>query len=209
MAFLVVPMKSSPGLPSARARTGPNDSPTCTHTQHRLREGSHVPVKASHTLYRSRQSTKKIRLSRKVSSGLFCHQLSLIYTGHFGSLTSISACFLQSWSHSTTLRSFPPPDTMVPSFRTQTEKIPPSWAPDTCWLMRLPPVHQDKQQIRTQTEDTLCVMDPFIFSGFGKTNENCTLTSLDDPREHICTIFTSCGRVKVGRRTWLRFSNEP
>ncbi len=33
MAFLVVPMKSSPGFPSARARTGPNDSPTWTQTQ--------------------------------------------------------------------------------------------------------------------------------------------------------------------------------
>lgn len=49
MAFLVVPMKSSPGLPSARARMGPNDSPTWTHTQYTLKERSDVPVKASHT----------------------------------------------------------------------------------------------------------------------------------------------------------------
>lgn len=32
MAFLVVPTKSSPGFPSARARTGPKDSPTWTRT---------------------------------------------------------------------------------------------------------------------------------------------------------------------------------
>lgn len=36
IAFLVVPMKSSPGFPSAKVRTGPNDSPTCTHTNIQL-----------------------------------------------------------------------------------------------------------------------------------------------------------------------------
>lgn len=54
MAFLVVPTKSSPAFPSDRARTGPNDSPTWTHTQHRLKDGSQ-------------------RGGLTFSSGLFCH----------------------------------------------------------------------------------------------------------------------------------------
>ncbi|KAF3847355.1 hypothetical protein F7725_020383, partial [Dissostichus mawsoni] len=55
----------------------------------------------------------------------------------------------------------PPPDTMVPSFRTQTEKIPPSWAPDTTWLMRYPPVNQNKQEsgmISCRTSNRPCLL---------------------------------------------------
>lgn len=55
MAFLVVPTKSSPGFPSAKARTGPNASPTWIHAHSTDRKKAHMfLLKASHTIYRTR-----------------------------------------------------------------------------------------------------------------------------------------------------------
>lgn len=64
MAFLVVPTKSSPGFPSARARTGPNDSPTWMRKAHTERQLTcSRKVHSRQIQEQKNRSTKSFRLT--------------------------------------------------------------------------------------------------------------------------------------------------